>query len=539
MSRLLNIFLLLFTVPVFAATVNNPATTNRADSSASAGVLPVWDSVAGQWTFSTTNFLSQFATSNMLWVSKGGEDGAGRRGVFSPYQTVAAAANAAQPGDTVGVFPGVYYNASNLLARGVNWECLGAPGSCVLTFTNTTNNGPGWGIFDDRFRGPTTNYINGFSFIWGNSPGVTNSDFNVFSGWPTNIKGCIVITNQATHVMVNGHRIDTIQFGNGAESGCIYQRDGRNCFFKFDELYDLGYTTNNWVLHGTNGLDGSPIYEYPQGQGLYWLDGEMFCDIDRIYMVVYAFWAEQVNSNSTNSIWITGDEHHGRYYLSSGTGAPNWRGWMDIGTMMCETNADTASQTIVAGSGGRWYWWIQNLHAVFDANLPGDACISFTGDATHWMDIGTVTHAGSSGAFVGSWLKQQVTSASTVRARIHNFVQAGTTPSFAGIVLDGGTTMLLGGHASVSNGPALTYSSGSGHISGMTLQSTSTNAVRVTTSGLQLEGVALVTPSTQFSIGSDNSARTVKSYGHSVATRDTTNQVTIQVGLLTNDPNVQ
>ncbi|MGC3958109.1 MAG: DUF1565 domain-containing protein [Verrucomicrobiota bacterium] len=90
-----------------------------------------------------------------IWVAKIGSDTRGSGTLTAPYLTLAKAKAVATAGQTIHVMPGTYAE-NNLLKKGVNY--YGEPGANIL-YIQTSTNEAGWGIFDDRPTGATTNII--------------------------------------------------------------------------------------------------------------------------------------------------------------------------------------------------------------------------------------------------------------------------------------------------------------------------------------------------------------------------------------------
>jgi hypothetical protein len=254
---------------------------------------------------------------------------------------LSAVSRAAPAGTTVIVHPGTYYNCSNLLKAGVNW--YGMPGA-TLTFTNTTNNGPGWGIFDDRFSGAVTSVISGsFNLLWcGGLPGT--NELGAPCCYPTNVLAAVVNTNPATKLSMEFGIINYISLG--ISHAAIWSKNGNGAFFRGREIRDLLNATNFFV-----GLDfeSEPVYEQSQGIGFYWESGETYLNAGIVNGRVYSIYA-QANADAHSNFWITCDHAIGSYYID-GTSAPaDWRTWADIKVLETQTNsAGTGTWTILGG----------------------------------------------------------------------------------------------------------------------------------------------------------------------------------------------
>ncbi len=86
----------------------------------------------------TSDLNGRFATANVLWVSKSGNNSTGARGRFDlPYLTVGAAQTAASSGDTIIVLPGDYSAETTLGGKdGVTYQ--GLDGAILPAFNVTT-----------------------------------------------------------------------------------------------------------------------------------------------------------------------------------------------------------------------------------------------------------------------------------------------------------------------------------------------------------------------------------------------------------------
>jgi hypothetical protein len=470
------------------------------------------------------DFFSSYAGSGIaartVWVATNGNDSTGlRERIDRPFATTPAAKNAALAGDTIVAFPGTYYNCTNLLKPGVNWS--GWPGA-TLTHTNTTNNGPGWGIFDDRFTGATTSIISGdFNYIWSRGQPGTNAGGEACC-YPTNVMGGVVTTNHKTSLTFNFNQFQYATLGNPFPAA-IFIKNCRRAIIQGNSIDDIFYYTNFFV-----GLDefAGPVYERSGGIGLYWESGETVFKVPLVsagYYSVYPLGDSQTHSNLS----VTGDHYLGKIYIQGDAAVPaDWRTWFDVKQVEVTTNntAGSLRTAITILGGGRHYF----------------ECLKILG-----LDTGLNMSAGE------VWLNVQKLSAGgrylqvnggTLHATVDDWEDLGLTE---GILVNGTGNLQLkyGGRMVVTNGVGLNFDIGAtGRVANMvidTSQTSSTNnpPVFLRTNGLILANCTLVAPATANSIMATN-ARSVRLHGHIMANKNTNALVSILSGTFEVDTDV-
>lgn len=186
--------------------------------------LLVWraaDKILGFRSASTLTAASSLPVAKSVFVTASGSDSTGVRGRLDlPFATINAANTAAQPGDTVFVFPGVYEETSAITIKdGVNFEFLGK-GSVRL------NTGVLTSLFTDGGLTPTSNIVApGWTFEARTNQnvflltGVSSITFLV-DKMLSNAKPCI----DSTNAIVNG--VFNSAYTTGGSKTCIKQTHG-------------------------------------------------------------------------------------------------------------------------------------------------------------------------------------------------------------------------------------------------------------------------------------------------------------------------
>ncbi len=468
---------------------------------------------------SSTNALGRGVT-NLAWGNTvfvdavNGSDTTGTRGdATKPFLTVNAAKNAATEGDTVFVRPGTYNSASNILKNGVNWYGDRA----TLVYTNTTNNGPGWGILDDRWAGAITSRVEGFKFLWhGGLPG-TNSAFQLCCV-PTNVLGCIVVTNPASVIHVQSPGIDYAVLDNHAQGvGAVHVKNCERFESNIGFIYDIHLRTNYVV-----GLDdlGDPIMSGSNGTGYYWEasgGGGAHFNGNVVEGRLYGCWWNAPSTSTTGNVWMTMHELRGTWYTSTTGGGPNasWRTWQDIYEMR--------DANIIGG--GKHY-----VRTMKGGAPSGVAAWDVSGAAGElWLTAQKLSG--------NNYLFRQ-RDAYVSHVEVMDWEDTGGT-SEAAIRVDGSGTLYVGqGHAVMTNREFLLMSTGTTKVTldSLKVVSHSTNShVRANTNGLTLRNCEFLGTNSHFSItASVNATNTVRVLG-TYATTTATNKVTVAGGPFTVD----
>lgn len=492
-------------------------------SNASLGVVMLRNSTAGGTGASSTNTSSTITNlvwGNTVWVDAAfGNDTTGLRNDASkPFATVSAAKDAAQAGDTVIIRPGTYYNATNLLKNGVRWRGEGLP---LLTYTNTTNNGPGWGVFDDRWAGSggVTSRVEGIRLLWhGGFPG-TNAAFQVCC-MPTNVLGGIVVTNPLSDVTfdIADYTYHAIQ-DHAQGVGGVHVKNARRFESWIGTLYD-GNMRTNYVV----GLDdlGDPIMAGSNGTGYYWEasgEGGVHFNGNVAEGKLYAAWWNAPSTTTTGNVWMTCHDLRGTWYASSTGGGANplWRSWQDYFEMR--------DANIIGG--GKHY--VRTMKGAGTANIPS---WDVSGNGELWLTAQKL----SSGS---SLFRQAGGSAFVSHLNVAQWEDLGGIVPM--ITVSTGRLHVLTGEATCTNRNFLSVNSGTTTVilDGVTVRSLSTNSpVVLNTNGLTLKNCLLLGTNTHFAVTTSQGAPlNLRALG-SFATTDVTNKITIQGGTWTHDTNL-
>lgn len=359
-------------------------------------------------------------TGKTLWVDAvNGSDVNGARGNLSkPFASLGKAKTNALAGDTVMVLAGSYTN-NDLGKAGVNWFFM--DGSRVY-FTDS-GSGAGYGFFDDRSSGATTNTVEGLGEFTYDSPGNTN------------VLGPFVVTNRLSEITFRARRIifrDTL--GGNAVSGCIAVKNCKSVYAYLDELVDLDF----------GHLDS-------YCSGIYWEGGETHVTVNRIKMDDgYLIWAKENATGTTNGLWVTANQMV-QVDAVGGTGAIQvdaltdpFRVWIDAKEITTAVGAAYRQS-----GGGRVYVRAEKINSgdQFPVQLLG---------GNLWLDSQKLTGKG--------WLN---VSGGFLWGNVNHFedLGGGTTP---GLTFSGGTNYLRGGMAIITNLPVVRWIGGSVTLEGIT-----------------------------------------------------------------------
>jgi hypothetical protein len=485
-------------------------------SNAALSVVMLRNSTAGGTGASSTNTSSTITNVawNTVWVDATfGNDSTGlKNDATKPFLTINAAKNAASAGDRVFVRPGIYNSASNMLKNGVDWY----GDQATLVYTNTTNNGPGWGILDDRWAGAVTSRVEGFKFVWHGGLPSTNAAFQVCCV-PTNVLGAIVVTNPASVIYVQSPGIDFAVLNNHNQGvAAVHVKNCERFMSDIGFVYDLHMRTN-YVI----GLDdlGDPVMAGSNGTGYYWEasgTGGAHFNGNVVEGKLYGCWWNAPSTSTTGNVWMTVHELRGTWYTSTTGGGPNasWRSWQDIYEMR--------DANIIGG--GRHY-----VRTMKGGAPSGVGAWDVSGAAGElWLTAQKISG--------NSYLFRQ-TDAYSCHLDVMTWEDTGgTTPA---IQVDGSGTLYIGqGHAVMTNREFLLMNTGTTKVTLDSIKaiSHSTNShVRANTNGLTLRNCEFLGTNTHFSITSSvNATNTVRVLG-SYATTTATNKVTVAGGPFTVD----
>ncbi len=465
------------------------------------------------------------SNANVLYVDVGGNNSTAKRGHLDlPYATPYAAKTAAQAGDLIKVFPGVYQNATNLFKNGVNWEGYGA----TLCRTNTTNDA-GIGIFDDRFSGSVTCSVKGFSFRYSTGYETTNALYAPAYG-PTNYLGCLVITQAASQVTFEFDRIDYQSVKSSADSAAaLWLGGGTNCFISGNLIHDVNLTTNYFI--GTDLNLGDPVLLESKAIGVYWTGGEHHLDIKRIVCKFNSFYAGGADGKTGNA-WVNGDFFFGQFYVAGTSTQSNWRVWANVKELQTNKTNNNSAGAITFGFGGKLYYTGEKVSESGAGGNPtgiGITQLSSSATCESWFTIQKISAS-------TRWINA---ASGTMHADIQHFEDLSAVDK--GITVEGGHVFLTGLDANVTNatGSVFYHSSGDVQVTGMRLSATnsSTAPVLLATNGAALVSCTLLGKAAGFSIAGSSAVSAVLQgcWGRT----DESNNVSYLVGPWTVSSNVR
>lgn len=320
-----------------------------------------WGAVGGVITGGPTG-TGAAAAGKSLTVSSSG-----------PFLTIKSAVASANPGDCVIVFPGVY-NENNLLKLGVNYYFY--PGA-QINYTNTGFDlASGYGIFDDRATGATTNLIcGGLNFYYSYGTNLNNTCHG-----NTNAAGAVVLTNGNTYMRMEFNIADGDAFvdcagvtinGTGSSPANFYIAKCRNnsTFVGVD-------LRNSRRLDTQNSVQNNII-------GFYWENGDAYLNLKHVDPFFnYAIWPN-TRTDTFENLWMTCDLCEGYIYASL-TSSKN-RCWYDFKELRVTNSVATDA---FAPIGGKHYLRAEKI----SANDANGYCIRSSAGAEVWVTAQKLTY---------------------------------------------------------------------------------------------------------------------------------------------------
>ena len=454
---------------------------------------------------------------NTVYVSKNGNDSTGLRNRADlPFLTMTAAKAAALPGDTGIVFPGLYAE-NNLLKSGVNWSFW--PG---VTISNNpaANDTNGYGIFDDRTSGATTNYIYGRPNLYystgtvSNSQAISNTCTVInppdnpggaieYFYQITNSMGAIVTTNPATVLVAELG--DLTYYSTSQNTPLIPAAINiKNCSYvsvDVNRILNAISTNAGYVNTGDSNFScfslWLPVYTDPQNAtGIYWNAGETHINCRYLDYFSTGIWCNETVTNTTEQdFYYTGDVVHSKIYQSGIT--TNFVGWYDVKLIDTTGYGNHYLPTTVAVSlfGGKEYLRAEKVSSYSGSDIAFDP--GSTNQA--WVTVQKLqmpTSNNSTFVTVNSGAK---TNKFTLAVNEYEDVGGSAT----GIQNSAGNLSLQGGRMVLKNGVGISHSGGATTVDGLTVDTsagTGTNKwpALVSAAGLKLKNATLNSPASTF-----------------------------------------
>jgi hypothetical protein len=389
------------------------------------------------------------AIGNSVFVSTNGNNTTGTRGrLDKQFRTLAYAKTNALAGDTIFVFPGNYTN-NNLLKAGVNWYFY--PGANVY-YTMQGQTDAGYGIFDDRGSGATTNTIGGAGeFYYTTGTTGYNSGTPSYTTNPTNnafIKGLFVTTNANTSVNFSAKRLSIESIINlGLTSSCaaLHVQNCRRNEFHIDEIDDPNKATDA-ITYGTD-EDSTPQTTESSAAGIFWILGNIEAHINTIDVRGYCYWGAEPSTNVTSyNMWLYTQQLRTRGTLAStvyvSARTTGYRTWIYAN----EITADkTGFAAISSYNGGRTYINAQKVFSGVVTNVGAGVAVSCVGNGQLWLTAQKLTAQ-------RRWIE---TFYGFNRFDCLEYEDGGGMTD--GFKLAGGTNYIRGGIATITNAPGVIW----------------------------------------------------------------------------------
>ena len=477
----------------------------------------------GQW-FGDGSPLSGVLHSlqffNTVYVSKNGNDSTGLRNRPDlPFLTMTAAKAASLPGDTGIVFPGLYAE-NNLLKSGVNWSFW--PG-VTISNTPSANDTNGFGIFDDRTTGATTNYIYGRPNLYystgtvSNSQAISNTCTVIFP--PDNPSGAIeyfyqitnsmgaVVTTRSNTVLVA--ELGDITYYSTSQNSPLQMAaiNISNCLYtsiSWNRLINAIATNGGYVNTGDSNFScfsqWLPIEtDAQQATAVYWTAGECHLNFNSIDYFFQGIWANETATNTAEQdLWVNGDVMHSKIYQSGIT--TNFVGWYNVKTIDTTGygNHYPPNSGAVSFYGGKEYLvGSEKVSAYIGPDVDcGSGATNFA-----WVNSQKLQMpAGNTGFFI-SYNSFTATNKLTVAVNEYEDVGGAAT----GIQNSAGNLYLQGGRMTLKNGIGISQNGGFTTVDGLTVDTsagTGTNKwpTLVNAAGLKLKNATLLSPASTYVI---------------------------------------
>lgn len=408
-------------------------------------------------------------TTNVLWVSTGGNDGTGTADRSDkPFLTLGAAKAAASSGDTVIVLPGSYTVTASLAKNGVNWHFTAGASVSMADDSSTA------GIWDDGGSSMTFSVTGAGTFTR------TSTD----AGMGYNLINC----SHASSV-ISIECLDILGDNDAFAPSALVNQSAGQLYLRFRRMVESGDITGEIR------------------SGIFWTNGRMHAYGFYIQANDYSVWSEAAGT-PTGDMYVHVDEldctASGNSIYSSGSEATAaaWITAKTVGKSVVNTPA------INHAGAERIYVTAQKIFG----------CVALQGTGLFYLDADKVSASqnGSGGQFG----LLHTSTAGDARISVKHWDTAGKTGDM--IKLEGGTVRVLGGDlVTTSTAKGVEVTGGTVRLENMRIDTSSNSASNpILKSGgtLILSGCTLVAEGTRDSI-SAGSAQTVKLQGPSCANK--------------------
>lgn len=413
------------------------------------------------------------------------------------FSTLSAAKTAAQSGDTILVYPGVYSVSGNLLKNGVNWYFFNG------AIVNANMGNFVTAIFDDTPLGAngsvTSNITGDGQFNWNN---------NDADGSPP-CGGVLCITN--VNSLISFRAMSCVS-SNVNDTGVtlIGVKNAQKVFVDCDyiRIADTADSFNTAV---------------------YWGAGEMHVKAKRIESGFgYVIWGQEPAAGTTANMYVDADFIFGANYaciVMEGV-STNWKTWVNVsGEIKATTTQGASLGTVSLVGGGKLYVTAQKISNVSGNSAPDNVPAVYSSAGELWITAEKVSAN-------YQWMK---VAGGSVVANVSQFEDVGTFMT-NGILVTSGELTLTGERAR-SNAKTIDFRGGKATITGMELRSTNNVVAHAQASGLLLNGCLMISKSTSNALYS-TSAFNVGVVGGMANTAKAAS-VTVQPGTLVVDANLQ
>ena len=469
--------------------------------------------MAGGYTTGPNVSSASMVFSNTVFVSKSGNDSTGTRTRLDlPFLTITAAKTAAQAGDKIEVAAGVYAE-NNLLKAGVNYYF-----ETGVTISNNpgANDVNGYGIFDDRTSGATTNRIYGRPNLWystgtvSNSQAISNTCTVInppdnpggaieYFYQITNSMGAVVTTNPATVLIAELG--DLTYYSTSQNTPLIPAAINiKNCSYvsvDVNRILNAISTNAGYVNTGDSNFScfslWLPVYTDPQNAtGIYWNAGETHISCRYLDYFSTGIWCNETATNTTEQdFYYTGDVVHSKIYQSGIT--TNFVGWYDVKLIDTTGYGNHYLPVTVAVSlfGGKQYLRAEKVSSYAGADIVFDP--GSTNQA--WVTVQKLQMPTSNTSSFVTLNSGAKTNKFTLA--VNEYEDAGGAAT--GIQNVGGNLHLQGGWMTLKNGIGISHTGGTTFVDGLAIDTSATASsnnvpISVSASGLYLRSATLIAP---------------------------------------------
>lgn len=423
--------------------------------------------------------------SNSIVVATNGSDITGARG-GAAFASLSAAKAAAQNGDVIVVFPGLYTNACNLGFNGT-WFFYGP--SCILSNAAADAFGNTNAMFQDSSTITNINVLGFPTLIYETGTNVTS-----WVDQPNDIPNSIG-ANSPNAFLLTTNPVTIANLEINSTTFYTWQSSLSAFAFNIVNCSNVSVTVNNMyepragqTFTYTSQVIG-PITYNPLASGFVWQLGETHLRFNHIYLCSqYGVWSEEPASGlHTNNFYIDyAGEMNQKFYQAGHS--PTYRTWwMNMGWLNCSNSTALFAFDVLGG------------YAYLKAEKVSDlavGCFDVGNGGVLWADVQKLSST-------KQWANVASATSNSLYLRVQQYEDLGGMTN--GILVAGGSNVFEGGVAAVIDGNGINVGGGTNTFKGLTMDTsrgTHTNdwPMVVTGGSNYVDYCAFTAPANAFSI---------------------------------------